>query len=125
MFTLENRGYDGDRAPLSTTKTVIIFYELAVVILLISIVFFCARPIVEAFADRMRSQHKLETEQKSPSIRLEKRVAQLESEVNELKLQLKSVQESADFAVNIAQALDKNNVIQLDDETLKQTKKPS
>ncbi len=103
----------------------IIFYELAVVILLISIVIFCARPIVEAFADRMRSQHKLEAEQKSPSIQLENRIAQLESEVNELKLQLKSVQESADFAVNIAQTLDKNNVIKLDEETLRQTKKQS
>lgn len=71
----------------------------------------------------MRSQHKLEAEQKSPSVQMEKRIAQLESEVNELKQQLKSVQESADFAVNIAQSLEKTNVIHLDEESLKQTNK--
>ncbi|MDZ4833492.1 MAG: hypothetical protein SGJ27_06900 [Candidatus Melainabacteria bacterium] len=88
----------------SLVKTVIIFYEIAFLILLIAVVVFLGRPLVEAYSDRIRSRTKTIVKETSPVSILEAKVDRLESEVMELKLQLKSVQESTDFVLNLAQA---------------------
>lgn len=82
----------------------IVFYQIAFIVLLIAVVFFCVRPIVEAYSDRIRSKARAIAEQNSPSAKLEAKVANLEAEVMELKQQLKIVQDSADFALRIAQS---------------------
>ncbi|SRR5579885_427948 len=74
-----------------------ILFELGFVILLIVIVVFCARPIVEAYSEKIRTKYKeIGSEQ---GHQLEKRVTQLEAEILELRQQLRAAQESADFAL--------------------------
>lgn len=81
-------------------------YEFGVVVLLIAIVYFCARPFVEAYTEKMKTQYKaVDSEQAS---KLEKRINALEGEVLDLRQQLKTVQESADFALKIIQENEKN-----------------
>jgi len=81
----------------------VIFCELAFIVLLITIVVFCGRPIFQAISDRMRSQDKLVEIRNSPEHKLETKVANLEAEVMELKQQLKSLQESTEFALRLSQ----------------------
>ena len=50
----------------SLVETVIIFYEIAFVILLIAVVVFLARPLVEAYSDRIRSHTKAIEKDTSP-----------------------------------------------------------
>lgn len=83
-------------------QTVIIFYEITFLVLLIAVVVFLARPLVEAYSDRIRSHTK--AIERTPMTALEEKVAQLESEIMELKVQLKSVQESTDFVIKLSQS---------------------
>jgi hypothetical protein len=92
-------------------QTVIIFYEIVFLILLIAVVVFLARPLVEAYSDRIRSRTKVIAHESSPTTLLEAKVDRLESEVMELKTQLKSVQESTDFVLKLSQAQPSPKVI--------------
>ncbi len=78
-----------------------VLYELAIIILLIAIVYFCARPFVEAYTEKMKTQYKAVDSEKAD--KLEKRINALEGEILDLRQQLKTVQESADFALKIVQ----------------------
>lgn len=93
----------------------IIFYEIAFLVLLIAVVVFLARPLVEAYSDRFRSHTKAITEDERPTAKLEAKVDRLEAEIMELKLQLKSVQESADFALKLSQPESQPHMIVTDE----------
>lgn len=80
-----------------------IFCEIAFIVFLISVVVFCGRPIFEAISERIRSQDRLETIEKSAERRLENKVAFLEAEVMELKQQLRTLQETSEFAARLSQ----------------------
>lgn len=84
------------------TTTVIIIYEIAVIGLLVSFVVFCARPLFEAHADRIRSQAERDAQKNSPN-KLESKIAFLEAEVLDLRQQLKGLQESNEFALRLAE----------------------
>ncbi len=85
------------------TTTVIIIYEIAFIGLLVSFVVFCARPLFEAFAHKIRSQAEADAVKNSPNSMLETKVAFLEAEVMELKNQLKSIQETNEFALRLTE----------------------
>lgn len=70
----------------------IIIYEIAVIGLLITFVIFCARPLFEAAAHRIRSQA-----DKNGETPLETKIEYLEAEVMELKQQMRILQESNEF----------------------------
>jgi hypothetical protein len=81
---------------------VIIIYEIAVIGLLVSFVVFCARPLFEAHADRIRSQADTDSKKNSLNHKLETKIAFLEAEVLDLRQQLKGLQESNEFALSLA-----------------------
>jgi hypothetical protein len=90
----------------------IIFYELAFVVLLIAIVVFCARPLVEAYSEKIKSGSRRIAPQPGE---LEAKVERLEAEVLELRRELKCVQESCDFALSLVKG-DDEGVIELKQE---------
>jgi F0F1-type ATP synthase membrane subunit b/b' len=94
---------------------VIIFYEIAFVVLLIAVVVFLARPLVEAYSDRIRLHSKALMEDSTPTAQLEAKVNRLESEVMDLKMQLKTVQESTEFALKLTQPETQTKVIVTDE----------